>query len=121
MARGDGIVSGENGNGQPFFGGLPRDGVWTAVNLTAAQFAAILALSVGLFVFLDGPLWRHLHDSHTVRILASYAVIPVAVTLALLRNGALRAMSLLGGTLVIGVIKLLFTAFLVMVLGLLPK
>jgi hypothetical protein len=105
----------------PFFGGLPRHGVWTTVHLSAGQFAAILALSLALFVFLDGPLWQHLRDSHTLRILASYAAIPAAVALALARNGRLRPMPLLGGTLVIGVIKLLLTAFLVMVLGLLPR
>lgn len=105
----------------PFFGGLPSQGVWTTVHLSAGQFVAVLALSVVLFVFLDGPLWRHLHDGHALRLFASYAVIPVGVALALARNRQLRWMPLLGGTLVIGVIKLLLTAFIVMLLGLLPR
>jgi hypothetical protein len=95
--------------------------VWTNVCLSAAQFAAILALSLLLFVFLDGPLWWHLRESHMLRILVSYAAIPVAVALALARNGELRPMPLLGGTLVIGVIKLLLTTLMVMVLGLVSR
>lgn len=102
----------------PFFGGLPRDGVWNSVHLSAGQFAAILFLSVALFVFWDGPLWWHLRQPHMTRIFISYAFIPMAVLIALYRNGQLRLMPWLGATLVIGVIKLLLTALLVMVLGL---
>ncbi len=105
-------------SGRPFFGRLPERGVWTAVELTRGQFVAILALSVGLFAFVDGPLWNHLHGSHFVRIAVSYGVIPPAVGLALHRNGAWRLPLLLGASALVALVKLLLTAGLVVLLAL---
>ena len=53
-------------------GALPARGVWNAVGLGRGQFLAILALSVAGFVLIGGPVWRHVHDPHFVRIVASY-------------------------------------------------
>jgi hypothetical protein len=102
----------------PFFGGLPERGVWTAVELTRGQFATILVVSALLFVFVDGPLWRHLRDPHFTRIALSYGVIPPAVTLALYRNGACRLPLVLGASALIGAVKLLLTAALMVTIGL---
>ena len=43
-----------------------------------------------MYLLTGGPLWRHLRENDFVRIVASYAVIPLAVAIALHRNGALR-------------------------------
>ena len=102
----------------PFFGGLPKRGIWTAVELTRNQFVAILGLSVLLFVFVGGPLWNHLHDSHFLRIAVSYGVIPLAVALALHRNGSWRLPLVVGASALIAVVKLLLTAGLMVVLAL---
>jgi hypothetical protein len=102
----------------PFFGGLPERGVWTAVELTRGQFAAILGLSVLLFVFVGGPLWNHLHDSHFARIAVSYGVIPLAVGVALSRNGSWRLPLIVGASALIAVVKLLLTAGLMVALAL---
>jgi hypothetical protein len=101
-----------------FFGGLPERGPWTAVGLSRAQFLAILALSVGLFVFVGGPVWAHVHDRHFARIAISYGVIPVAVVGALHRNGTARPALVAGATLVIALVKLILTAALLVVLAL---
>jgi hypothetical protein len=101
----------------PLFGPLPTRGIWTALALTRAQFFLILAGSVVLFVFIDGPLWLHLHSSHFTRIALSYTVIPVAVALALLRNCKLRLLTVVVGTAVLSLIKLVVTALLLVVIG----
>ncbi len=92
------------------FGPFPEHGIWTAVGLARGQFLAILALSVALFLAVGGPVWRHLHDAHFTRIAVSYAVIPLAVALALRRNGTLRPGLLLGASAVLVGVKLLLTA-----------
>jgi hypothetical protein len=99
------------------FGPLPTRGIWTALGLTRAQFVVILAASVLLFVFVDGPLWRHLHDRHFARITVSYAFIPPAVGVALYRNGHARLLPIVVGAVVIGVIKLVLTAALLVVIA----
>src|SRR5712691_5568939 len=58
---------------------IPEHGIWASVSLSREQFFAILLLSILLFLFLDGPAWRHLRDSHTVWIVGSYGIIPVLV------------------------------------------
>ena len=78
----------------------------------------ILSLSVVLFVCIDGPLWQHLHDSHFLRIVASYAVIPVLVAMALYRNGNARVLPILVASAVISIIKLVLTAVLLIAIGL---
>ncbi len=102
----------------PFFGGLPDRGIWTALALTRAQFFLILALSLGLFLFVDGPLWQHVHASHFVRILVSYGVIPFAVTAALARNRQARPWLVIGASAVLAVIKLVLTAGLLVAIAL---
>lgn len=101
----------------PLFGPLPARGIWTPLGLSRNQFLAILGLSLGLFVLVGGPVWRHLHDGHMARLAASYAVVPLGVAAALRRNGSLRPMLLLGGALMIGLLKLVLTAGLIVLLG----
>jgi hypothetical protein len=103
--------------GSAFFGGLPVRGIWTALGLGRGQFFAILALSVGLFVAVGGPVWMHSHASHLLRIGISYGVIPPAVALALWRNRRLRVGLLLGASAVLALIKLVLTALLLMAIG----
>lgn len=99
------------------FGPLPTRGIWTALALTRGQFFLIIGLSVALFVFVDGPLWLHLHRSHFLRITVSYAVIPPAVAGALLRNRQFRLRTIVVGTAVLSLIKLVVTAVLLVVIG----
>jgi hypothetical protein len=103
----------------PFFGALPEHGPWTAVGLTRGQFIAILALSVALFVLVDGPVWAHLRDGHTMRIAVSYGIIPPAVAVALRRNRSARLSLVLGASAVIALVKLLLTAALLVAIALL--
>jgi hypothetical protein len=112
---------GSNNERTAFFGSLPRHGVWSAVHLSFGQFAMILVVSMGIFVFLDGALWLHLQDSHFVRITVSYAFIPVAVLGALVYNRQPSLTAFVGGTFIIGLAKLLLTALLVMLLGLFSR
>lgn len=102
----------------PFFGSLPERGPWTAVGLTRGQFLAILGLSVALFLFVGGPVWAHVREGHAVRIAVSYGVIPVAAGVALRRNQRARLGLLVGATVVIGLVKLVLTATLLVVIAL---
>ena len=90
----------------PLLGGLPEHGIWTPLGLGREQFLAILALSIALFVFVDGPVWLHLHASHFVRITVSYGVIPLGVAAALAWNRRLSVVLVLGASAVIALIKL---------------
>lgn len=100
-----------------FFGRFPERGVWTQLGLSRAQFLAIIAVSVAAFVFIDGPLWRHVEANHFRRIVASYALIPMLFAgCQLMRNG-IDVWRLVAGSILIGVIKLLATAFLVLILS----
>jgi hypothetical protein len=101
-----------------FFGTLPIDGVWTSVGLTRNQFLGIVLLSTMLFVFVDGPLWNHLRHSHFARIVYSYAMIPGAVAIALRLNGKLRWGLLIAASVVVGLVKLLLTAVVLVAIGL---
>jgi hypothetical protein len=101
-----------------FFGPLPERGPWTAVGLTRAQFAGILAVAVLLFAFVDGPLWEHVRDHHFRRIALSYAAIPALAAWALARNGRLRPHLLVGASVVVAVVKLVVTAGLLIALAL---
>ncbi len=99
-------------------GAFPTDGVWTSLGLGRAQFFAILAVSLVLFVFVDGPVWRHVHAAHFWRITVSYSVLPIAVAAALAWNGTPRPALLLGATAVLALIKLVVTAGLLVALAL---
>ncbi len=101
----------------PFFEGLPERGIWSPLGLTRGQFLLILAVAMALFLFVDGPVWRHVHAGHFRRITVSYGVIPVAVTAALLRNRRARPMLVVGGTAVLAAIKLVLTAGLLVALA----
>jgi hypothetical protein len=101
-----------------FIGGLPETGVWTAVGLSRAQFFAILTISVGLFLVVGGPIWLHVRDPHFTRIVVSYAVIPIAVTLALAQRGVPRLWQVLAASGVLALVKLVVTAGLLIVLAL---
>ncbi|MGH3056419.1 MAG: hypothetical protein ACRDL7_15705, partial [Gaiellaceae bacterium] len=96
----------------PLFGPLPTRGIWTAVDLSRNQFVLILALSVMLFLFINGPLWVHARESHFWRINLSYAIIPVAVTVAMYRNGKARVVPIVVASAVIALVKLVMTAVL---------
>ena len=101
-----------------FFGPLPTRGVWTAVGLTRGQFFAILGVSIAMFVFLYGPIWLHTHDSHFARIVWSYLIIVPMVGWVLYRNGKARITSVLGASVVIGLVKLVVTAVILVLIGL---
>jgi hypothetical protein len=102
----------------PFIGGLPEQGIWTAVGLTRGQFFGILLISIALFLAIGGPLWTHLRDGHFARIAWSYAAIPPLVALALARNRRLELFLVLGASGVIAFAKWIVTAALTLVLGL---
>jgi hypothetical protein len=101
-----------------FFGALPERGLWTTVGLRRGQFLAVLAVSLGLFVFVGGPLWSHVHDHHFARIAVSYGAIPIGVAVALRANGTLRPTLLVGGSAVIALLKLVLTAALLLIVAL---
>jgi len=99
------------------FGGLPTDGIWSSFGLGRGQFLVTLVVAVLLFVVVDGPVWRHVHDAHLRRIVVSYAVIPLGVGLALARNGALGMRGLIGASAVLALLKLVLTAALLALLA----
>ena len=101
-----------------FFGALPEHGIWTTVGLRRGQFLAVLGVSIGLFVFVGGPLWAHVHDHHLARIAVSYGAIPVGVALALRANGTLRPALVVGGSAMIALLKLVLTAALLLIVAL---
>jgi hypothetical protein len=102
----------------PFFGAFPTDGIWTSLGRARAQFFAILGLSLALFVFIDGPVWRHVHAAHFWRITLSYGAIVPAVWAALVWNRTPRLALLLGASAVLALVKLVVTAALLVVLAL---
>lgn len=104
-------------NESQFFGSLPTHGVWTAVGLSRSQFLLVISVSVLAFLFLGGPLWQHLDTNHFHRIVLSYLAIPVLILAIQLARRQLNLSTLLGGTIVIGVIKLLLTAVIMMLLS----
>lgn len=102
---------------QSFFGAFPQRGVWTGVGLSRGQFLAIIAVSVAAFLYIDGPLWSHLKGNHLRRIVASYGIIPVLVAACQLAGAGFDLRRLFAASIMIGVIKLLVTALLVLVLS----
>lgn len=102
----------------PFFGPLPTRGVWTAVGLNRAQFFGILTVSIVMFLFLYGPIWLHTHDSHFARIVWSYLVIVPMAWVALYRNGKARMGTIVAASVVVGLVKLVVTAVILVAIGL---
>jgi hypothetical protein len=102
----------------PFFGPLPTRGIWTALGLTRGQFFLILTVSVAMFLFLYGPLWLHTHESHFGRIVWSYLVILPMSWAALYRNGKAHIGTIVAASVVIGLVKLVLTAVILVVIGL---
>lgn len=100
-----------------FFGPLPATGIWTAAELTRGQFLCIVTISVLLFLFIDGPLWQHMRDSHLARIGWSYAAIGIAVVAFLWRNRKLDLSRVIVATLLVSLAKLVITALLLIAIG----
>jgi hypothetical protein len=92
--------------------------MWTAVGLTRGQFFFILTVSIVLFLFLDGPLWLHTHDSHFWRIGWSYLAILPMVWVALYRNGKAGVGMIMAASVVVGLVKLVVTAVTLVAIGL---
>jgi hypothetical protein len=99
------------------FAPLPVNGPWTALQLSRAQFVSILGGACVIYTFTGGPLWRHVGENDFVRIVTSYAAIPLAVAIALRRNASLSFVSWLVASGVIAALKLLLTALLALTLG----
>jgi len=70
---------------------------------------AILAFCVGLFLVVNGPIWRH-PFAPDISILASYVPIPLLVAAALLYESELTVGSFLVETLLIAILKFGVTA-----------
>jgi hypothetical protein len=100
-----------------FLGPLPTTGPWNAVGLSRGQFLGILLVSLAVFLFLGGPVWAHLRDSHFTRVGVSYAVIPLLVSIAQWRSGTLRPGLFLGASALLTAAKLVLTAGLTIALG----
>jgi hypothetical protein len=101
-----------------FVDGFPKHGIWTAIGLGRGQFFAILGVALLVFLFLGGPVWTHVRDPHLLRIVVSYAVIPPAVCLALLRNRACGVVTVAVASAVLAFVKLVLTAALFVALAL---
>jgi hypothetical protein len=99
------------------FGPLPANGPWTALDLTRGQFVGVLLLACTAYVFTGGPLWQHLGESDFLRIVLSYALIPLLVAVALSRNRALHLSRWLAASGVLAALKLLVTALLAVAVG----
>ena len=99
------------------FAPLPAHGPWTPLHLSRAQFLTILGGACAVYAFTGGPLWRHIGENDFVRIVTSYTVIPIAVAVALRRNGALRFTGWLAASGVLAALKLVLTALLALTLG----
>jgi hypothetical protein len=97
-----------------FFGSFPKRGVWTALGLTRIEFFVVLAVSVALFSLVDGPIWAHPGGNHFRRIAMSYLSIPLLLVANQLIRKKFDLTALLGGSIVIGVIKLVLTALIVL-------
>lgn len=91
---------------------IPQKGIWDVVGLSRAQFFIILVVSIGLFLFIGGPAWSSLRNSHTLRILGSYLAIPVLVLAAQWKNGAMGFRPWVEASMLLALIKLMATAIL---------
>ncbi len=78
--------------------------------LTGRERAAVLAVALAVFVFAEGPVWRH-RWRPDASILWSYAVIPAAVFAAFLRRGTPRLVPVVVESALLSVVKFGITAF----------
>lgn len=78
--------------------------------LTTRERLGVLGVSLLVFFFAAGPVWRHRWEPGPA-ILWSYAVIPPGVLLAFLRRGRARLVPCLVETLLLSVVKFGITAF----------
>jgi hypothetical protein len=93
-----------------FVGPLPTRGPWTAVGLDRGWFFGILVIAVAGFAFIGGPVWRHPHADHFVRIALSYAVIVPLVGIAYGRRRPFPFGPALAAIGIIALVKLVITA-----------
>ena len=96
----------------PLVGPLPTEGLWTAVGLRRGTFLGILAVAVGCFVLVGGPVWRDPHGDHFARITLSYAVIVPLVGLAFRRHRPFPIGQATAAIALIALVKLVVTAVL---------
>jgi hypothetical protein len=102
----------------PFFAPLPVTGPWTSLGLTRTGFFTVLLASTLTFLIVPAPLWTHLREGHFTRLAVSYALIPIAVAVLLMRDGRLAPGLLLRGSLVLALLKLVLTTMLMMAIAL---
>ena len=99
------------------FAPFPTHGIWTALDLSRAQFLTILSTSLIIFTFAGGTVWAHARESHFWRMSLSYLVIPPMVGWALWRNEKMGWSRFLVGSAVIAAIKLVLTAIVLVAIG----
>lgn len=78
--------------------------------LTGRERIAVLAVAFTVFLFAEGPVWRHRWQPDA-SILWSYAVIPVAVFTAFLRRGTPRLVPVVAESVLLSIVKFGLTAF----------
>lgn len=78
--------------------------------LTGRERLAVLAVAFLVFLFAEGPVWRH-RWRPDASILWSYAVIPVAVFAAFLRRGTPRLVPVVAESVLLSIVKFGLTAF----------
>jgi hypothetical protein len=103
-----------------FFAPLPTRGLWTPLGLERGQFLLILGLACATYALFPAPVWWRVGRDDFVRIATSYGVIPIAVAVALYRNGRAHLGLFLAATATLAALKLLITAALALVVDLLP-
>ena len=78
--------------------------------LTTLERITILAIALAVFVFVEGPVWRHLWEPDAA-ILWSYAVIPAGVVVAFLRRSRPRLVPCVVESALLSIVKFGITAF----------
>lgn len=77
--------------------------------ITARQLTAALAVLVGLFLFVQGPIWSHVWEADFA-ILWSYAPIPAVVLGLLIVNRTFSVGRLILGSFLVALLKYVITA-----------
>ncbi len=97
-------------------------GQWSlssTLGLTAAQGVWILTISMLIFAFLGGPFWSSPRQAFTLRVIASYLILPPLVFVCLLWNRKATWATLLFASSVLGSVKFAITVVIDVVHGLL--